>query len=239
VFDPNGEIVPLSNTAARNTTFVQFNQEQTRELGSALNSDFNSLEFEFEKRYSNRWAGRVSYTFAKCKDVPLGTSTATSVEDRNPRLDYGACDRDNRHAFATSANVDIWKGLGAGVVFRTYTGYPINEITGSDSNGDGINNDRPRQGVDDATRPIVSPVDSRGVAIRNGVEGENKLILDGRFQYIWRIQRYQAGLFLEIYNLTDHANFGNPTGSRNSNNFLRTIVADNPRTAQLGFRLIF
>jgi hypothetical protein len=77
------------------------------------------------------------------------------------------------------------------------------------------------------------------VAIRNGIDGENKLILDGRFQYIWRIQRYQAGLFLEIYNLTNHANFGNPTGARNSANFLRTIVADNPRTAQLGLRLIF
>jgi TonB dependent receptor-like, beta-barrel len=239
VFDPNGEIIPLSNTAARNTTFMQFNQEQTGELGSALNSDFNSLELEFEKRYSNRWAGRVSYTFAKCNDVPLGTTTATSVEDRDPRLDYGACDRDNRHAFATSANFDIWKGLGAGIVFRTYSGYPINEITGSDSNGDGTNNDRPRQGVDDAIRPIVSPVDARGVAIRNGIDGENKLILDGRFQYIWRIQRYQAGLFLEIYNLTNHANFGNPTGARNSANFLRTIVADNPRTAQLGLRLIF
>ena len=88
-------------------------------------------------------------------------------------------------------------------------------------------------------REIVSPVDSRGVAVRNGIDGEKKVILDGRFQYIWRIQRYQAGVFLEIYNLTDHVNFGNPTGARNSSQFLIPIVTDDPRTAQLGFRLIF
>jgi hypothetical protein len=46
-------------------------------------------------------------------------------------------------------------------------------------------------------------------------------------------------VFLEIYNLTNHTNFGNPTGARNSANFMRPIVSDNPRTAQLGVRVIF
>jgi hypothetical protein len=56
---------------------------------------------------------------------------------------------------------------------------------------------------------------------------------------VQRVGRYQAGFFLEVYNLTNHANFGNPTGARNSANFMKVIVADNPRTAQLGFRLLF
>ena len=235
VFDPTGALVPLSNTAARNATFVQFNQEETL---PSLNTDFNSLELGLEKRYSSRWSGRVSYTLARCRDVtaPL----AIVATDTNPRLDYGRCDRDNRHAFATSANVDVWKGLGAGMVFRAYSGYPINETTGTDTNGDGTStNDRPTSGRDDATRPILSPLDSRGVAIRNGLNGERKVILDGRAQYVWRIQRYQVGLFLEIYNLTNHVNFGNPLGTRNSSNFLIPTVTDDPRTAQLGFRLIF
>ena len=229
-FDPSGLLVPA---AARSATFVQFNQEQTRELGSALNSDFKSMELELERRMANHWSGRVSYTYAVCHDV------ANIVFDSNPRLDYGRCDRDNTHAFATSANVDLTHGLGAGMVFRTYSGYPINETTGVDSNGDGTSNDRPRKGVDDLTRPILSPVDSRGYAIRNGISGERKTILDARFQYVKQIQRYQAGFFLEVYNLTNHANFGNPTGARNSANFMKVIVADNPRQAQLGFRLLF
>ena len=132
------------------------------------------------------------------------------------------------------------QGLGAGMVFRTYSGYPINETTGTDANGDGTsNNDRPTKGVNDLTLPIVSALDSRGVAIRNGLEGQKKTILDGRFQYVQRLGRYQAGFFLEVYNLTNHNNFGDPTGARNSAFFMKTIVADNPRTAQLRFRLLF
>ena len=229
-FDPSGTLVPA---VARTTTFAQFNQEQTRELGDVLNSDFNSLELELDKRMSNRWSGRVSYTYARCHDV------ANIVFDNDPRLDYGRCDRDNTHAFATSANVDLTHGLGAGMVFRTYSGYPINETTGTDVNGDGTTNDRPQKGVNDLTLPIRSPIDSRGFAIRNGIPGERKTILDARFQYQRRMGRYQAGLFLEVYNLTNHANFGNPTGARNSANFMKVIVADNPRTAQLGLRLLF
>ncbi len=140
VFDPAGALVPA---AARNSTFVQFNQEQTKELGSALNSDFNSLELELEKRMSNRWAGRVSYTYARCFDV------ASIIVDSNPRLDYGRCDRDNTHALASSATFDLSHGFGAGFVFRTYSGYPINETVGTDANGDGTNNDRPIKGVND------------------------------------------------------------------------------------------
>jgi hypothetical protein len=237
VFDPAGALVPA---AARNSTFAQFNQEQTRELGSALDTDFNSLEMELEKRMSRHWSGRVSYTYARCFDV------ASIIVDSNPRLDYGRCDRDNTHAFASSANFDLTHGLGAGFVFRTYSGYPINETVGTDFNADGTNNDRPMKGVNDlAPLPsglpptIVSAVDSRGVAIRNGINGEHKTILDGRFQYTRQIARYQAGFFLEIYNLTNHTNFANANGARNSVNFLKQIVADNPRTAQLGVRLTF
>jgi hypothetical protein len=180
----------------------------------------------------------VSYTFSHCNDV-VAPLAVLGASDTNPRADYGRCARDNQHAFATSANVQVWKGLGASMVFRRYSGYPVNEITGVDTNGDGTNNDRPVKGRDDLTLPIRSAVDAGGMAIRNSLDGQEKLILDGRFQYIWRVQRYQAGLFLEIYNLTNHDNFGDPTGARNSSNFMIPIVADDARTAQIGFRLTF
>jgi outer membrane receptor for ferrienterochelin and colicin len=227
VFDPTGELVPPE---ARGATYVQFNQEQTL---PSLDTDFNSLEVELEKRHSNRWGGRVSYTLARSRDV------GAIIVDGHPEYDYGLSNFDNRHAFAASANFDVWKGLGASFVFRAYSGYPINETTGADSNADGTNNDRPTRGINDQARPIVSDVDARGVAIRNGIPGEKQVILDGRFQYLWRVQRYQIGAFLEIYNLTNEVNFGNPTGARNSTQFLVPTVANNPRTAQLGLRLIF
>jgi hypothetical protein len=88
---------------------VQFNEEQTR---PALSTDYNSLELELDKRFSNKWSGRVSYTLSHCNDVvaPLGIVGAS---DTDPRLDYGRCARDNRHAFAVSTNVQPWKGLAA------------------------------------------------------------------------------------------------------------------------------
>jgi hypothetical protein len=223
VFDPDGELVPPE---ARNATFVQFNQEQARELGDKLNSKFDSLEVGLERRYANRWSGRVSYTFAHCYDV------AAIIVDADPRLDYGRCDRDNIHAFATSGNVDIWKGLGAGLVFRAYSVYPINETIGSDYNGDGTNNDRPDTGIHDLTRPILSSLDSRGVAVRNGIDGEKQVILDGRVQYLHRIQR-PSWVLPEIHN-DQPGELGNPTGNRNSAQFMQTVVANNPRSAQLG-----
>jgi hypothetical protein len=232
-FDPNGELIPPE---ARSTNFIRVLQYQSLE---ALNTDYNALELALEKRLSRRWSGRVSYTLARARDVGAITY------DTNLRGDYGRTSFDNRHAFAMSANANVWRGLGAGFVFRYYSGYPINETIGSDSisfpgtNGDGDANDRPVQGLNDTTRPIQSPVDSTGRAIRNGIQGEKQMLLDGRFHYLWRVQRYETGLFLELYNLTNHVNYGNPTGNRNSSNFMRRTVAGDPRTVQLGVRLTF
>jgi hypothetical protein len=227
VFDPTGELIP---PAARSTAFRRVLQYQSLD---ALDTDYDSMEVALEKRMSNRWSGRVSYTLARARDVGAIT------DDRNPRGDYGRTSFDNRHGFAMSANADIWRGLGAGMVFRYYSGYPINETIGSDYNGDGDTNDRPIAGVHDLTRPILSELDSTGRAIRNGIDGEKQVLLDGRFQYVWRIQRYQAGIFFEFYNLTNQVNFGNPTGNRNSSNFMIPVTAGDLRTTQIGLRLTF
>jgi hypothetical protein len=228
VFDPTGELVP---PGSRSTPFRRFLQYQSR---ADLDTDYNSLELAVEKRHSNRWSGRIGYTLARARDVGLITF------DTNPRGDYARTNFDNRHAFAASANVDIWRGLSGGMVFRAYSGYPINETIGSDANGDGDTNDRPLTGVNDLTRPILSPLDDTGRAIRNGIDGEKQVLLDARFQYIWRsANRLDAGVFLEIYNFLNTTNFGNPTGNRNSSNFMVPVVAGDPRTAQIGFRVTF
>jgi hypothetical protein len=123
---------------------------------------------------------------------------------------------------------------------RYYSGYPINELVGTDVNGDRDTFDRPVAGVDDATRPIVSPVDSTGRAIRNGIDGESQFLIDLRFQYMFGMpRRGQVGLFCELYNASNRVNFGNPTGNRRSSNFLVPVRAGDPRTVQLGVRYTF
>jgi hypothetical protein len=239
VFDPNGTLIPAS---ARNTTFGRVLQFQTRD---DLNSDYNALEIGIDKRYSDRWSSRFAYTLARSRDVG-STAGGTTIsnkrvsDDLNPRSDYGLSNFDNRHAVAVSFNANPWRGLGAGLVFRYYSGYPINELVGTDVNSDRDAFDRPVRGVHDATRPIISDVDENGRAIRNGIEGENQMLLDLRFQYLFDLPRQgNLGLFWEIYNATDRVNFGNPTGNRRSANFLVPVRANSPRTMQIGLRYSF
>ncbi len=242
-FDPSGTLIPAAGRAANFSRVLQY---QTRD---DFNSDFESLELSLVKRYSARWSGRVSYTLARARDVNGAvTFNAAGADpnnkrysnDVNPRADYARANFDNRHALAAAANVNPWRGLGVGAAFRYYTGYPITEIVGTDVNGDRDNFERPVRGVNDATRPIVSPVDSNGRAVRNGIDGEEHMILDLRAQYVFDLPRNQtAGFFWEAYNATNRINYANPTGNRRSGNFLIPTVAADMARMQLGVRYTF
>jgi hypothetical protein len=239
-FDPTGTLIPA---AARNTVFGRVLQYQTLE---AFNSDYNALETSVEKRMSNRWAGRVSYTLSRARDVNSGRGGGFALierrvnDDRNPRADYGLANLDNRHAFTAGGNWDAWRGLGVGATFVYYSGNPANELVGVDANRDQDNTDRPVRGRDDATRPILSNVDASGMAIRNGIEGSDKMLLNLRLQYVVRPGAAQTvGFYAEIYNAIDRVNFDNPITNRRSSNFNTTTVADEPRTMQLGVRYTF
>ncbi|MBI2189395.1 MAG: TonB-dependent receptor [Acidobacteria bacterium] len=242
VFDPDGRLIPA---AARNTSFQRVLQYQTR---PEFNTDYDALEVSVVRRLANRWSGRMAYTLSRSRDVDATTTGGGNIvekrvnNDLDPRLDYGLANTDNRHAFSSGANWDAWRGLAAGFTVRYYSGNPVNETLGRDVNGDrdGANFDRPVRGRDDATRPIVSKVDANGVAVRNGIKGNNKVLLDLRLQYVYRMAGQQTmGFYWEIYNALDRVNFGNPIGDRRSPFFMQSITADLPRTMQLGWRYTF
>jgi hypothetical protein len=242
VFDPTGTLVP---TAARGTAFRRTLQYQTRE---EFNTDFNSLETSVEKRMSNGWSGRLAYTLSRARDVNALTGTGlaqTLVErrvndDRNPRGDYGLSNLDNRHTFAAGGNWDAWRGLGVGATFAYYSGHPVTELVGVDVNSDQDDTDRPVRGIHDLTMPILSKLDATGTAIRNGMQGNNKVLLNLRLQYVLRQAAARTmGFYWEIYNLTDRTNFDGPTGNRRSPFFNQATVVDEPRTMQLGVRYTF
>jgi hypothetical protein len=235
-FDPSGEIIPA---VARGRSFNRVLQYQTLE---ALDSDYDSVEFSLEKRFSNRWSGRVAYTLAKSNDVaPQSPALNSRVSnDLDPRQDYGRSSTDNRHAFVTGVSVNPWGNLTTGAIFRYYSGYPINETIGTDVNGDRDNNDRPVRGIHDATRPIVSDVDGTGRAVRNGIDGESAKNLDLQVQYIFDLPANQTfGLFWDTYNALNWINYGNGTGNRNSSRFLVPDEAGPMRSTQLGVRYTF
>ena len=144
-----------------------------------------------------------------------------------------------------SANFNVWRGLGAGFIFRYYSGYPINETIGSDSvsfpgtNGDGDANDRPVKGLNDTTRPILSPVDSTGARSGTAFRARNRCCSTAASITSGEFSATRRGCSAKIYNLTDQVNYGNPTGNRNNSNYMVRTVAGDPRTVQLGVRLTF
>ena len=240
VFDPDGTLVPAG---ARGANFLRVLQYQTRE---EFNTDYDALEVSLVRRLANRWSGRLAYTLSRARDVNAGVFGGGNIvekrvnDDLNPRLDYGLANHDNRHAFTSGANWDAWRGLAAGFTFRYYSGNPVNETIGRDINGDRDNFDRPVRGRDDAALPIASEIDANGLAIRNEVEGNNKVLLDLRLQYVYRMAGQQSmGFYWEIYNALDRVNFGNAVGNRRSAFFLQPVAADLPRTMQLGWRYTF
>ena len=84
-------------------------------------------------------------------------------------------------------------------------------------------------------------VDSKGG--RNGARGPNFFQADVRLGYRFKLGGHRtAELFGECFNVTNKANFDNPTGDRFSTNFLRLTglrAGANPRTAQFGARFAF
>ena len=240
VFDPNGTLIPAQ---ARNAVFQRVLQYTT---SSVFNSDYDALELSLDKRFSNRWSGRAAYTLSRSRDVAAASAGGFGIvnkrvnDDFNPRQDYGLATFDNRHAFTAGGNWNAWRDFGLGATYRYYSGNPVNEIVGTDVNRDRDNFDRPVKGRDDLTRPIVSKVDSTGTAVRNGIKGTDKMLLDLRLQYVHRIRGERtAGIFWEIYNALNRVNFANPIGTRNSADFLRSITADEPRSMQIGLRYTF
>ena len=242
VFDPAGTRIPAS---ARGANFQRVLEYTTSDV---LNGGYRALEVSVDKRFAKRWSGRLSYTLSKAHDVNGSTGGGGQFidkrvnDDLNPRLDYGLTNFDNRHALTAGSHWNVWRDFSVGSTFRYYSGNPVNETLGVDANRDrdGANFDRPVKGRDDARLPIASPLDANGMAIRNGIEGTNKLLLDLRLQYVHRFEGEKTmGFFWEIYNATNRTNFDNPVGNRNSADFLKSIVADEARSMQLGLRFTF
>ena len=235
-FDPGGRLIPPE---ARATPFLRVLQVQTN---PAFDGDYSSLQFSFVRRMANRWSGRVAYTLQESNYVGLGNPDGRRVWlDNEPRADYGHFASDRTHVLAASGTVNLWRSLNVATVVSAISGAPINEIVGRDVNGDNDNTDRPIRGIDDATRPIRSALDSQGRAVINGLRGPGSFLIDMSFRY----QIPLAGglesldLFYDIFNLINHENLIAPTGNRASAVFMVPRAAQFPRQMQFGIRVRF
>ncbi len=242
VFDPNGVFVPA---VARGTNFGRVKAVQSRD---EFDADYKSLQVALVKRFANRWSGRLSYTLQKGTYVGSGNPDTRRVWlDNEITADKGIFEFNRTHVLAATASVEVFRDFRISGVISAISGRPVNETTGVDGNGDGERgtrrgSDRPIAGIDDATLPIASPLDSAGRAIINGVDGPGSVLLNMSARYSIALGSDNGrglDLFFDVFNALDKTNFSRPTGNRRSSNFLKLNSAGFPRQMQVGARIRF
>jgi hypothetical protein len=159
-------------------------------------------------------------------------------------LNEGPTDFDRPHNFVASGAVVVPRtgGLTLSTVVRYLSGLAFTvEDTTLDNDRNGILFEPLPAGTYSGNGTNAITVESDGG--RNGARGPSFFQADMRLGYRFKLgghRRLEA--FGEVYNLTDRANFANPTGDRFSTNFLRVTALRAgaiPRTVQLGARVEF
>jgi hypothetical protein len=139
-----------------------------------------------------------------------------------PSLDWARSDNDRRHKFdflGTFAPTDLFS---VGVALQAYSGKPVNVISGLDSNGDGITNDRPL-------------LPDGQFAPRNSLHGPGLLNLDLNVEHDFHLSKEKKTgpkltVALNAFNILNHVNdvtFIGVTGSP-------TVIPNQQRNSQFG-----
>ena len=219
--------------------------------------NYNTIQVSGTKRYGNNWQARVSYAYSRGRGT---TSTGQAdladsqfLDQLNLDNEYGPTNVDRPHILTLTASYDVPRtgGLKLSGVFRARSGTPItlrNTTFDHDSNGS-TQNEYLAAGTYTGAEPSASSPNAIPYTVdydggRAGGRGPGYAQADLRAGY-----RIQLGggrtldAFLDMFNVTNRANFANPGGDqRQPATFLRLLdVSDEgpTRTAQLNFRFGF
>jgi hypothetical protein len=192
---------------------------------------------QFDKRLSQGYNLRVSYTLGSCTE----RFSDQLLEDL--QIQDSPCTTTRRHNLTLSGGVDVpgVRGLRLSAVSRSFTGTRFTiQDTNTDANRNGILFEPLPEGTYSGASADAFTVDNEGG--RNGATGPGLFQLDVRASYDIRVSGRAFGAYVEIVNVTDHVNFDNPAGDRRLTNFLipTAIFGGTPtRTLQGGFRVTF
>jgi len=213
-------------------------------------STYDALKVLVEKRYREFWSLRGAYSLGYSRGV-------TANQTDTPQLQVGTDLKlaeyeapsgvDRRHNLVISGRIEVPKthGMTVSGVLRMLSGTPFTiQDTNVDPDRNGVLFDPLPAGIYSGTsQDSLQNVEYKGG--RNGAYGPGFVQLDMRFGYRARLGSQRIlDVFAEVFNITNHANFTNPSGDRrNASDFLRlsTLVATTglPRQAQLGLRFGF
>jgi hypothetical protein len=215
---------------------------------NAGETDYDALMLQAEKRFSQNYSARLSYTFSHSRGNTSGAGAPASpfqvLDNLNLELNEGPTSFDQRHNLVVSGSALLPKtgGLTVSWVARALSGLPLTVFNATiDTDRNGTLADPLPAGTYSGTGANAITVESEGG--RNGAYGPGFFKLDVRAGYRLNLRnRRTLDVFGEVFNLTDRDNFANPTGDQSNANFLRLTglsTSTNPRTGQIGVRLGF
>lgn len=210
--------------------------------------DYDGLNVQLEKRESNGWSGRVSYTLSYSRGNTNGEYTAPInfqlLDDLNLDANQGPTDRDRRHNLVISGRGEIPKtrGMTLATTIRMLSGLPFTIMnTSSDPDRNGILFDPLPAGTYKGNGANAIEVENDGG--RNGAYGPGFVQADVRLGWRFRLGNGRtADLSADFINVTNRANFLNPSGDQRLTNFLLLTALSGggqPRQAQVGLRIGF
>lgn len=218
------------------------------EVGNYGSIDYNALMVQLEKRMSHGFSARASYTLSRGRgNVDSGNNEIidSQVGDQlNLDRMEGPTSIDRPHLFSLNGtwSVPRTRGLLLSGVVQARSGTPMTLIDSStDLNRNGTFNDEYLPaGTYSGTGENAFTTESKGG--RRGAPGPDYFITNLRVGYRLPVGGQRAlDLFLDVFNVTNRANFENPTSDRRLTNFLilRALEDGVTRTAQFNVRYTF
>jgi len=198
---------------------------QVRQIESRGYQKSNSVEFGLRGKPTKFFSGQVQYTLSKTYNNTSGINYLPA-NSNFPALDWARSDNDRRHKFDLLGAFQVSESISLGTALQAYSGRPVNVITGLDSNGDGVTNDRP----------------NGGLAPRNSFHGPGFLGLDLNAERDFNFSKdKKAGprltVALNAFNVLNHVNYSNVINVTGSPTMIINPRFGDPSSANPGRRV--
>jgi hypothetical protein len=226
------------------------------EIVNTGRNDYDALELHVDKRFSNRFGVRTSYTLSYSRGNSSGNGAPQMLLQRLDQLrldeNHGPTDFDRRHNFVVSgsARVPGTGGLTISGIARAWSGLPFSIIDSrTDADRNGILFDFVPAGAYSGSGTNALTVDYTGK--RNGAYGPGLFQLDARAAYTVSVGSDRSlEVLAELFNVTNSAAFdnpvtlvsGHPAADRRLTDFLEVRMLRPgavARTGQIGVRFGF
>jgi hypothetical protein len=239
---------------------------------TGYNASYNALQVVVNQRLSHGLSLNTNYTWGKGIDLVSGDNYNGGLgftDSTNPGRDKGPTDGLPQQIFNFSGtyNTPSLNNLGkaasmllggwqANAIISVHSGTPVNITSGTDSNLDGVGNDRPNQTGNPSvthTRTAtnvawftssvfqVAPYGTYGNVGRNSLMGPGYINSDLSFFRLFPIYKeHQLQFRAELFNAFNHANLNNPNGNvASGSGFGKITSATVGRIAQFGLKYSF